>query len=103
MKRATRKPKRPFPTSTGVPTDASAPAQWEARLGGLELRLTQLEAENRKMRTDCEQLEIASVNYAKLYDLAPVGLVTLDLRRRILSVNYMGAALLGRDQARLLE
>jgi len=103
MLRATTKSKRPSSESSRVQTDASASASWEARLCELEFRLTQLESENRKLRNACQKLETASASNAKLYEVAPVGLVTLDPEGRILGINIRAAALIGREPARLLQ
>ena len=78
------------------------PSQWVARLRDLELRLVRLEAENRELREACREREASGVNHANLHDLAPIGLVTLEVQGTILEVNRTGAALLGRDKLSLL-
>src|SRR6266550_6822676 len=101
MKAPHRNPaKRP---STRTPSDSGASSRLEARLCELELRLTQSESENRRLREAYRQLEAASASLSKLQDLAPVGLVTLDVRGTILDINHTGAALLGWDKKHLLQ
>jgi PAS domain S-box-containing protein len=74
---------------------------WEVRLCELELRLTQLAAENAGLRAACKQLELADAVHARLRDLAPVGLVRLDRNGVILDINRSGAALTGRERQSL--
>src|SRR6266550_4479385 len=103
MKAARRTPrKRPFPgrarkvrhlnaPSTRTQSDSGAASPSETRLCELELRLAQFESENRRLREAYRQLEAASASLSKLQDLAPVGLVTLDVRGTILDINHTGA------------
>src|ERR1043165_8052804 len=56
---------------------SAATSELEARLCELELRLTQFESENRKLREAYRLLEAANTRLSKLQDLATVGLVTL--------------------------
>jgi PAS domain S-box-containing protein len=104
MKSTSRvRPKRPPSRLADKEPQSSLSSAWEARICELELCRTELESENRKLRAVCQQLEVASASYAKKYDLAPIGLVTLDTRGTILSINRTMAALLRRDQGSLLR
>jgi PAS domain S-box-containing protein len=79
------------------------PPPGEARLRKLQLRVAQLEAEKRELRNACHQLEAAGLGRAKLRDIAPVGLVTLDAKGTVLDTNRAGAALLGRQKWSLIK
>jgi len=102
-RRIPRKRRSPGKTLKVGQRDVHTPSAWEARLCELELRLTQLGAENHRLREAHRQLETASASRAKLQDLAPVGLVTLDTRGTILAINQTGAALVGWDKKQLIE
>src|SRR6185503_7720538 len=91
------------PNAAAPRTHSRASALLQARLCELEMRLTQLESENHKLRDACRQLEAARASQSKLQDLAPVGLLTLDKQATILDINHTGAALLGWDKQHLLQ
>lgn len=70
-----------------------------------ELRVHQIELE---MQNELLTETLASVNalrakYHDLYDFAPVGNFTLDLRGHIVELNLRAASMLGRDRAKLLD
>jgi len=48
------------------------------------------------------EIEVSRQYYADLYDLAPVGFLTLDLNGCICDVNLSGAGLMGRKRSRLI-
>src|SRR5437867_11987542 len=83
--------------SARTQSDSGAASPLEARLCELELRLTQFELENRRLREAYRQIEATSASQSKLQDLAPVGTVTLDVRGTILDINHTGATMTGRD------
>jgi PAS domain S-box-containing protein len=62
----------------------------------LHMRTTQLEQQNRALAEAQAQPEEARARLARLYDLAPVGLVTLTENGRIEELNLTAAGLLGR-------
>ncbi len=70
---------------------------------GYEALTKFLESENRKLREARQQLEAAGARQAKLDDLAPVGLVTLGADGKILDINRIAAALVGREKPELLN
>ncbi|SRR6266567_1198499 len=100
------KPSRTVPSSPPSPPKrkrgAPAPPLWEGRFCELEMRLTQLAAENQKLRAAYAQLEAADASHAKLHDFAPFGFLTLDTQGTILDLNRAAAALLGREKSHLL-
>ena len=64
----------------------------------LEVHQIELEMQNEELRRTQEELEFSRNKYVELYDFAPVGYFTFDLRGLILEVNLTGAHLLGIDQ-----
>src|SRR5213593_347816 len=48
------------------------------------------------------ELEVSRQHYADLFDLAPVGFITLTLSGCIRDINLTGAAMLGVDRAQLI-
>ncbi len=70
---------------------------------GYEALTKFLESENRQLREARQQLEAAGARQAKLDDLAPVGLVTLGADGKILDINRIAAALVGREKPELLN
>src|SRR4030095_1295065 len=97
----------PVPAHNGSPDKsdnfAATASEWEARLCEMELRLTQSELENRKLREACQRLEAQAASRARLHDAAAVGLATLDTNGVILEINHTAAALLGREKRLLLQ
>ena len=62
----------------------------------------ELEAQSQELRESRQRLEEARDRYADLYDFAPVGYLTLDLRGCIREINLTGAGMLGRERAQVL-
>jgi PAS domain S-box-containing protein len=67
----------------------------------LEVHQVELELQNDELKRSQSELEEARKKYFDLYDLAPVGYVTLSRRGIICEINLAGAELLGRNRARL--
>src|SRR3954471_5908431 len=64
----------------------------------LEVHKIELEMQNQALRDDREQLERSRARYAELYDLAPVGHVTLGRTGTIHELNVACAMLLGKGR-----
>jgi PAS domain S-box-containing protein len=61
----------------------------------LQVHQVELDMQNEELRNSRDELEKVLEEYTELYDFAPVGYVTLDLKGTIRKVNFTGAALLG--------
>ena len=86
-------------------TEATAlPASEELAAAVHELRVHQIELEmqNEELRGAERALEASRAKYFALFDLAPVGYVTLDHEGRIVEANLSAARLLGVERAQLL-
>ena len=86
--------------------DASPPANVsDADQQSLERSLwiqqVELELQNEELRRNLNELENSRQRYFDLYDLAPVGYLTLDQTGLILEANLTSASLLGLDRGRL--
>jgi len=68
-----------------------------------ELRVHQIELEmqNRQLQETQQQLEASRDHYSELYDLAPVGYVSLTDKGVIEQINLVGATLLGKPREQL--
>ncbi len=73
----------------------------EARRLVHELQVHQLELEmqNEELREARRQVEVLLEKYSDLYDFAPVGYLTLDVRGTILQANLAAASLLGSSRS----
>lgn len=68
----------------------------------LQVHQMELEMQNQELREAQQALEETRDRYAKLYDFAPVGYLTLDETGRILEINLTGAAMLGVERANIV-
>ncbi len=70
-----------------------------------ELRVTQIELEmqNDELRSTQEKLEISRKRYFDLYDLAPIGYLTINEKGMITEANLKGGDLLGVDRKDLIK
>lgn len=67
----------------------------------LEVHQVELELQNEELRRGQSELEGSRKKYFDLYDLAPIGYVTLDRNGLIREINLTGAELLGTERRRL--
>lgn len=77
-------------------------ADTELFIHEMELHQIELEIQSSEMSLARVEVETALEQYRDLYDLAPVGYLTLDRDGVIRAVNLTGAGLLGGDSSRLL-
>jgi diguanylate cyclase (GGDEF)-like protein/PAS domain S-box-containing protein len=68
----------------------------------LQVHQIELEMQNAALRDAHAALERTQARYFDLYDLAPVGYLSLDLKGKVLEANLMAADLLGVTRNRLL-
>lgn len=61
-----------------------------------------LEAQNLALREAQGELELSRARYLDLYDFAPVPYLTFDRNGVVLEINLAGAALLGKDRAKII-
>ncbi len=69
----------------------------------LEVHQIELEMQNKEMRRSQEELEISRTKYFDLFDLAPVGYLTLDENGLILEANLTASRLLGVERSSLVK
>ena len=81
---------------------ALSPEEIQFRLHELEVRQIELEMQNEELRRTQGELETIRARYFDLYDLAPVGYVTLSNRGLILEANLSVANLLGVARSSLI-
>ncbi len=74
----------------------------EELLHELQVHQIELEMQNEELRNANDALQEVTRRYQDLYDLAPVGYLTLGHQAQILQVNLTGAALLGRPCGELV-
>lgn len=75
--------------------DGASPAKMQQMLHELLGHQIELEMQNEELRHSQGELEVAHALYADLYDLAPIGYVTLSESGVILQANLTAASLLG--------
>lgn len=79
------------------------PRSAEDLLHELQVHQVELEMQNENLRQSQAELEAAHARYFDLYDLAPVGYVTLSERGLILQANLTAATLLGLTRSALTK
>lgn len=92
-----------IPTKENPEDQPSAHGTSEAQHLLRELRRYQAELEQYRQDTDSMQDELAELraSHTDLYDLAPVGYLSLDEKGRTLEINHIGAGMLGRERKSL--
>jgi PAS domain S-box-containing protein len=81
--------------------DGPAPDQALDLLEELRIHQIELEMQNEELRRALADLENSRARYFDLYDLAPVGYITVDELGAILEINLRAATLLGTNRATL--
>ncbi|MBL8250608.1 MAG: PAS domain S-box protein [Candidatus Competibacter sp.] len=78
-----------------------SPAEFGRIIHDLSVYQLELELQNEELRGAQNQLELARDRYARLYDQAPVGYLTLDARGVIRQSNQTFAQMVGQENAEL--
>ena len=92
-------------SGTRTPTDMEALSPEQARqvLHELQVHQIELEMQNEELRHAQAKLEASRAQYFDLYDLAPVGYVTVSEQGLILEANLTAATLLGVPRGALVK
>ena len=88
-----------------IPEDLSNLTVEDARflLHDLQVHRIELELQNEELRASQEQLEVARARYFDLYDLAPVGYVTIAENGLVLEANLTAAGLLDASRSAIVK
>lgn len=68
-----------------------------------EVHQIELEMQNEELIAAKEQADVATEQYADLYDFAPSGYFTLTKTGRVTALNLTGSKMLGKDRSRLID
>ena len=83
--------------------ESLSPEETQQTLHELRVHQIELEMQNEELRRAQRELEAARTRYSDLYDLAPVGYVTLSEQGLILEANLTAATLLGVTRGDLVK
>ena len=79
------------------------PSEIQQLVHNLRVHQVELEMQNEELRCTQVELETAQARYFDLYQLSPVGYLTLDKQGLILQANLTAATLLGQNPSALLQ
>ncbi len=78
-------------------------ASLQAMTDELAVYQAELEQQNEQLKQSQHDLEAARAKYFRHYDMAPVGMLRLDLKGIILECNLLAASMLGHDRSMVLK
>ncbi|HIJ86419.1 MAG TPA: PAS domain S-box protein [Desulfuromonadales bacterium] len=87
----------------GTTSQLLTPEETEHLLHELQVHQIQLEMQNEELQCAHEELDASQARYYDLYDLAPVGYLTISAKRMIKEVNLAAASVLGVDRSLLVK
>jgi two-component system sensor histidine kinase UhpB len=93
---------RKVATSAAASLDRLTPAEVRALVHELEIHKVELEIQNQQLTEAQLTLEESRERYRRLYDLAPIGYLTLDPEGAIVEANLGASLLLSVPRSRLL-
>ena len=82
---------------------ALVPEEIQKTVHDLRVYQSELEMQNEELRKTQEQLEVEKERYFNLYDLAPVGYITISEVGQILEINLTAATMLGQPRGMLIN
>ncbi len=92
-----------FRTSEVLIPEFTSPEETKRLLHELQVHQIELEMQNEELRLANEELNALQARYFDLYDLAPVGYLTIDESGRIKESNIAAATMLGVDRRMLIK
>src|SRR5207248_1808285 len=81
--------------------EAQSVADLRSAMGELRIYEAELEIQNEELLDSRAQIEASQKNYFRHFDLAPVGLIRLNLKGQILEANILAAQMLGQTRTLL--
>ena len=81
----------------------SSPSEAKQLLHELLVHQIEVEMQNEELRSTQHQLDASQARYFDLYDLAPIGYLTLDDRRLIQECNLFAAKMIGVNRNTLIK
>ena len=96
---AVRSKTTPLPGQPGTPSSEADRVVWHE----LQVHQIELEMQNEELRRVQAELELSHARYFDLYDLAPVGYVSLSEHSLIVEANLSFAAMLGLPRSQLVN
>ena len=92
-----------FSASEAIIPESTSPEEMKQILYELRVHQIQLEMQNEELRRSQEELDASQARYFDLYDLAPVGYLTLCEKRLIREVNLAAADMFGVARKQLVR
>ena len=83
--------------------DGQSPEETKQMLNELQVHQIELEMQNEELRRTQAELDCAVARYFDLYDLAPIGYVTVSEKGLIIEANLTAATLLGTQRSTLMK
>jgi PAS domain S-box-containing protein len=90
-------------TTTRSESEASSPDTARQAIHDLRVHQIELEMQNEELRRAQSELEASRARYFDLYDLAPVGYLTLSEKGMVIEANLTAARLLGLTRGELVN